>query len=49
MWVRPKQWGEKRSAGSTTQTELPKKRRISQGGVTKNKILAKAGYQPCQK
>ena len=41
--------GEKRSAGNTTnQTELPKKRRVSQGDATKNKILAEVGYQPCQ-
>ena len=42
--------GEKRSAGNiTNQTELPKKRRVSKDGATKNKILAEAGYQPCQK
>ena len=39
--------GGKRSIGSeTNQTELPRKRRVSQGGVTKNKILAKVGNQP---
>ena len=37
--------GEKRNAGrSASPTELPKKRRVSQGGATKNKILAEAGY-----
>ena len=42
--------GGKRSIGSeTNQTELPKKRRVSQGDATKNKILAEAGNQPCQK
>ena len=42
--------GEKRSAENiSNQIELPKKRRVSQGGATKNKILAEAGYQPCQK
>ena len=42
--------GGKRSLGSdSNQTELPKKRRVSQGGATKNKILAEAGSQPCQK
>ena len=41
--------GGKRSIGSeTNQTELPKKR-SSQGDATKNKILAEAGNQPCQK
>ena len=40
--------GEKRSTEITiNQTELPKKRRVSQGGATENKILAEAGYQPC--
>ena len=42
--------GEKRSARSiATQAELPKKRRVSQGGRTKNQILAEAGDQPRQK
>ena len=42
--------GGKRSIGSeTNQTELPKKRRVSQGDATKNKISAEAGNQPCQK
>lgn len=42
--------GGKRSVGrETNQTELPKKRRVSQGGAIKNKILAKAGYLPYQK
>ena len=42
--------GEKRSAGNiTNQTELPKKRRVSKDGATKNKILAEVVYQPCQK
>ena len=42
--------GEKRSAGNLfNQTELPKKRRVSQDGATKNKILAEVVYQPCQK
>ena len=37
--------GEKRNAGRlASQTKLPKKRRVSQGGATKNKILAEAGY-----
>ena len=37
--------GEKRNAGrSASPTEFPKKRRVSQGGATKNKILAEAGY-----
>lgn len=36
---------EKRNAGNTaSQTESPKKRRVSQGGATKNTILAEAGY-----
>ena len=33
----------------TNQTESPKKKRVSQGGATKNKILAEAGNQPYQK
>ena len=42
--------GEKRSAGNTTnQTKLPKKKKGFPGGATKNKILAEAGNQPCQK
>ena len=42
--------GGKRSIGSeTNQTELPKKRRVSQGDATKNKILAEASNQPYQK
>ena len=42
--------GEKRSAGNiTNQTELPKKGRVSKDGATKNKILAEAVYQLCQK
>ena len=42
--------GEKRSAGNiTNQTELPRKRKVSKDGATKNKILAEAVYQPCQK
>ena len=42
--------GEKRSVGSiTNQTELPKIRRVSKDGATKNKILAEAVYQPFQK
>ena len=42
--------GEKRSARSiTTQAELPKKRRVSQGGGKKNEILAEVGDQPRQK
>ena len=42
--------GGKRSGDrKTNQTELPKKRKVSQGGAAKNKILAEAGNQPCQK
>ena len=42
--------GEKRSAGNiTNQTKLPKNRRVSKDGATKNKILAEAVYQLCQK
>ena len=42
--------GEKGSARSiTTQAKLPKKRRVSRGGGTKNEILAEAGDQPRQK
>ena len=42
--------GGKRSGDrEASQTELPKQIRVSQGGATKNKILAKAGNQPCQK
>ena len=42
--------GGKRSGDrKTNQTELPKKRKVSKGGATKNKILAEAGNQPCQK
>ena len=42
--------GGKRSLGSdSNQIELPKKRRVLQGGATKNKILAEADNQPCQK
>ena len=45
-----KAMGEKRKQGSTaSQTKLPKKRRVSQGDATKNKILTEASYQPCQK
>ena len=37
---------EKRKQGSTaSQTKLPKKRRVSQGDATKNKILVEASYQ----
>ena len=37
--------GEKRSVGSiTNQTELPKIRRVSKDGATKNKILAEPVY-----
>ena len=42
--------GGKRSGDrEINQTELQKKRRVSQGGATKNKILAEVGNQPCQK
>ena len=42
--------GEKRNGDwEINQTELPKKRRVSQGGATKKKILAEAGNQPSQK
>ena len=42
--------GGKRSIGSeTNQTELPRKRRVSQGGATKNKLLVEVGNRPCQK
>ena len=37
--------GEKRSASNiTNQTKLPKKRRVSKDGETKNKILVEAVY-----
>ena len=39
--------GEKRSAGIiNSQTELLKKRKVSQGGNTNKTILAKASFQP---
>ena len=42
--------GEKRLVGETEcLPELPKKRKVSQTGTTKKKILAAAGFQPCQK
>ena len=42
--------GEKRLAGETDcLPELPKRRKVSQAGTTKKKILAAAGLQPCQK
>ena len=43
--------GGKRSLGNdSNQTVLPKKkRRVSQGGTIKNKILIEAGNQFCQK
>ena len=42
--------GGERSIGSeTNQTELPKKRKVSQGGATKNKLLVEVGNRPCQK
>ena len=42
--------GEKRLAGETEcLPELPKKRKVSQVGTTKKKILVVAGFQPCQK
>ena len=41
--------GKRNGDWEINQTELPKKRRVSQGGATKNKILAEAGNQPCQK
>ena len=42
--------GEKRLVGETEcLPELPKKRKVSQAGTTKKKILAAAGLQPCQK
>ena len=42
--------GEKRLAGETEcLPKLPKKRKVSQVGTTKKKILAAAGFQPCQK
>ena len=50
MWGWPKYW-EKKEVQKLQLTKLSyqKKRRVSQGGATKNKILAEAGYQPCQK
>ena len=42
--------GGKRSGDrEINQTELQKKRRVSQGGATKNKILAEAVNQPYYK
>ena len=41
--------GKRKAESRNNHSELPKKRRVSQGGETKNKILAEAGYQPCQK
>ena len=42
--------GEKRVAEETESLlELPKKRKVSQAGTTKKKILAEAEFQPCQK
>ena len=42
--------GEKRVAEETDSLlELPKKRKVSQAGTTKKKILAEAEFQPCQK
>ncbi|XP_075660413.1 uncharacterized protein LOC142630317 [Castanea sativa] len=42
--------GEKRTTGETESLfELPKKRKVSQARTTKKKILAEAGFQPCQK
>ena len=41
--------GKRRLGSDSNQTELPKKRRVLQGGVTKNKILTEADNQPCQK
>ena len=43
--VRGKRSGDRES----NQIELPKRRKVSYGGATKNKILAEAGNQPCQK
>ena len=42
--------GEKRSADIIdSQTELLKKREVSQGGNTNKTILAETGFQPYQK
>ena len=42
--------GEKRLAGETKcLPELLKRRKVSQASITKKKILAAAGFQPCQK
>ena len=42
--------GKKRVVGETENLlKLPKKRKVSQVGTTKKKILAEAGIQPCQK
>ena len=42
--------GEKRVDEETESLlELPKKRKVSQAGTTKKKILAEAEFQPCQK
>ena len=39
--------GKRKAENTNNHFELPKKRRVSQGGATKNKILAEVGYQPC--